>query len=951
MANSDCIVIQGSNMAEAHPVGFQWVAEAKARGARVIHVDPRFSRTSAVADKHLPIRAGSDVVLLGALIKYIIDNELYFRDYVVAYTNAATLVREDFEDTEDLDGLFSGYNPETGEYDTATWQYATKPCCGDASDLPGMGENPQARGVEGVAGNWTNETDETLTHPRCVFQVLKRHYQRYTPELVEQVCGIPKEDFYYLADAVTRNSGRERTTCFAYAVGWTQHTLGAQFIRTSTILQLLLGNIGRPGGGIMALRGHASIQGSTDIPTLFHLLPGYIPMPKAGMEHLSDFIPSLGDPNKKGFWANGNNYAVSLLKSYFGKNATKDNEFGYQWLPRLDGPLGTYQTQMAMMRDEVDGYFVFGQNPVVGSAHGRMQRDAMRHLKWLVVRDFQLIETATFWKDSPEILDGEIAPEDIDTEVFFLPAATHVEKAGTFTQTQRMVQWRHQAIEAPGEAEAELEFFYHLGEKIRERVADSTDPRDLPLQMMSWDYTSEKTGDEPDPEMVLREINGYHLEGEKAGQLVSNFNELKDDGSTSSGCWIYAGVFADNVNHADDRVPGTKQDSMASKWGWVWPANRRILYNRASADPDGKPWSERKKLIWWDEERGEWVGPDVPDFPKTLDPHTRPEKGAVGPKALSGTDAFIMQPDGKGWLFAPEGVVDGPLPTHYEAQESPVENPVYRQQKSPTRRVFRREDNLSAASAGEPGAEVYPVVMTTYRLTEHHTAGGMSRYVPYLSELQPEMFVEVSPELAEDRGLENGEYATIISPRAVIEARVLVTNRFRPLTINGKRFHQIGLPYHWGQGNEAVVRGDSANDLLGLALDPNVQIQESKVASCEVLPGRRPRGPERDKMVLDYQRRAGLTTETGNQLLSYPENTPPPGPGSAGELHGEHGGADPGAGVERSAEGVDPDGPDETEDGDPAARGKKRDDKKGRSRDENERRDDDSHDGDEGGRK
>ena len=336
---------------------------------------------------------------------------------------------------------------------------------------------------------------------------------------------------------------------------------------------------------------------------------------------------------------------------------------------------------------------------------------------------------------------------------------------------------------------------------------------------------------------------------------------------------------------------------------------------------------------------------------KTLDPHTRPEKGAVGPKALSGTDAFIMQPDGKGWLFAPEGVVDGPLPTHYEAQESPVENPVYRQQKSPTRRVFRREDNLSAASAGEPGAEVYPVVMTTYRLTEHHTAGGMSRYVPYLSELQPEMFVEVSPELAEDRGLENGEYATIISPRAVIEARVLVTNRFRPLTINGKRFHQIGLPYHWGQGNEAVVRGDSANDLLGLALDPNVQIQESKVASCEVLPGRRPRGPERDKMVLDYQRRAGLTTETGNQLLSYPESTPPPGPGSAGELHGEHGGADPGAGVERSAEGVDPDGPDETEDGDPAARGKKRDDKKGRSRDENERRDDDSHDGDEGGRK
>lgn len=866
-------------MAEAHPVGFQWVIEAKKRGAKVIHIDPRFSRTSAQADKHIPIRAGSDVVLLGALIKYILDNDLWFHDYVLAYTNAASIISDDYVDTEDLDGLFSGYDPETGKYDNASWQYAQK----DPENA--------AEGVEGWAGHWTNKTDETLQHPNTVFQILKRHYQRYTPEMVEKVCGISAEEFEWFAKTVTENSGRERTTCFAYAVGWTQHSLGAQFIRTGTIVQLLLGNVGRPGSGIMALRGHASIQGSTDIPTLFHLLPGYLPMPTVAEDTLDDWKKACGDPTQKGFWANGGKYGVSLLKAYFGENATKENNFGYDWLPRLDGPLGTYQTAMAMMRDEVDGYFVFGQNPVVGSAHGRMQRKALSHLKWMVVRDMQMIETATFWKDSPEIETGELSPEDIDTEVFFMPCANHVEKEGTFTQTQRMVQWRYKALNPPGDSEAELEFFYKLGVKIRERIANSDDPRDIPLKMMTWDYQLDGHGN-PIAEDVLKEINGYHLEGDKKGELLSNFNEMSDDGSTSGGCWIYTGVYAGGINQAKNKVSRFEQDpTYSGKWGWVWPANRLVLYNRASADPDGKPWSEKKKLIYWDAEKRQWVGPDVPDFPVGLAPDHRPEQGAVGPAALSGTDAFIMQADGKGWLFAPSGTKDGPLPTHYEPQESPSPNLMYTQQKSPTRVVFRREDNLSAPSFGEKGSEIYPFIFTTYRLTEHHTAGGMSRFLPYLSELQPEMFCEVSPELAELRGLENGGWATLISPRAVIEARVLVTERMTTLKINGRDFYQIGLPYHWGQGDEAVVKGDAANDLLGLTLDPNVQIQESKIGAVDIRPGRRPRGQANIELLELYQRRAGLTTDTGNTLLSAPEEKPEPD--DYGELHGESGGVNP----------------------------------------------------------
>ena len=860
-------------MAECHPVAYQWVTEAKLRGARVIHIDPRFTRTSAVADRHIAVRAGSDVVLLGAVINHVLSNELWFKEYVEAYTNATALIDEGFQDTEDLDGLFSGFDPATGRYDRSTWAYQRE----GGGEVGGAGDDTDDRThtdseTTGAAGAAMEggpiRRDPTMQDPRCVMQILRRHYARYTPELVRDTCGISLEDFRYIADSLVANSGRERTTAFVYAVGWTQHSLGPQFIRTAAILQLLMGNMGRPGGGIMALRGHASIQGCTDIPTLFDLLPGYLPMPVAGThDTLEDYLAQVSPQGQVGFWGNSDAYTVSLLKAWWGEAATQDNDWAFDNLPRLTGSHNTYATTMAMIDGLVEGYFLVGQNPAVGSAHGRLQRAGLANLKWLVVRDLNLIESATFWKDSPEIDSGETTSQEIGTEVFFLPAASHVEKSGTFTQTHRLLQWRFKAVEPPGQAQSELQFFHTLGQKLRARLAGSTDPRDRPLLDLTWDYPVDEHGD-PDPEAVLAEINGRHLTGEWAGELLDGFGQMRADGSTAGGCWIYSGVMAGGVNRAALKVPADQQDPVALDWGWAWPANRRILYNRASADPQGRPWSERKAYLRWDEQEGRWVGPDVPDFPATLAPGSVAQEGARGVDGLGGDDPFIMQSDGKGWLFAPNGTVDGPLPTHYESVESPVANPLYGQQRNPARIVYPRKDNLTAPSAGEPGASVYPYVFTTYRLTEHHTAGGMSRWLPYLSELQPEFFCEVSPQLADEVGLENGGWATLVSARAAIECRVLVTDRMRPLRLAGQTVHQIGLPYHWARGGAgAVVSGDSANDLLGVTLEPNVAIQESKVGTCDIRPGRRPEGEELLRLVEDYRSRSGTTTETGNVRL------------------------------------------------------------------------------------
>jgi len=838
-------------MAECHPVGFQWVMEAKERGATVVHVDPRFTRTSAVADLHVPLRAGSDIAFLGGLVNHVLSTGAWFHDYVVAYTNAPFLLREDFRDTEDLDGLFSGFDAATGTYDPATWQYEHD------TDADAEGPDPHTLGASGARVDGRPRRDETLQHPRCVLQVLKRHFARYTPALVEEVCGVTPETFDEVCRLLVENSGRERTTAFCYAVGWTQHTVGAQYIRTAAILQTLLGNIGRPGGGILALRGHASIQGSTDIPTLYNLLPGYLPMPRAG-EH--DDLGSLVDAQAlaKGHWGDARAYVVSLLKAWWGDAATPENDFCFGHLPRLTGDHSTYQTVQEQLDGTCRGYFLLGENPAVGSANAKLQRLGMAALDWLVVRDLALIESATWWKDGPEIESGELRTEDIGTEVFFLPAAAHIEKDGTFTNTQRMLQWHHTAQEPEGDARSDLWFAHHLGRIIREKLAGSTDEADRPLLELTWDTPVSGPHDEPSAEAVLREINGWDAEGAPLGSSL----ELAADGSTSCGCWIYAGVFADGVNQADRRRPGSEQSWVAPEWGWAWPANRRILYNRASADPEGRPWSERKALVWWDEAERSWTGHDVPDFPVATPPGHEPAADARGPAALAGDDAFTMQADGKAWLFAPTGLVDGPLPTHFEPQDSPVRNAVHGRQRNPARVVRpSTEENRYQPSGQEPGSDVFPYVATTYRLTEHHTAGGMSRFLPYLSELQPEMFCEVSPALAAERGLEHAGWATIVTARAAIEARVLVTERIPSLTVGGRVVHQVGLPYHWG--DQGLSTGDAANELAHLSLDPNVHIQEVKALACDVVAGRRPRGEARLDLVRGYRRRAGIDAQTG----------------------------------------------------------------------------------------
>jgi formate dehydrogenase major subunit len=847
----------GSNMAENHPVGFQWVMEAKQRGARLIHIDPRFTRTSAMADLHVPIRAGSDIAFLGGIINYILEHERHFDEYVRHYTNASTIVSDDYRDAEDLDGLFSGYDPATGSYDISSWQYRGMEVFASAGKREQgavLGEQAHyARGGGLEHGN-PPETDPTLQHPRCVFQILKRHFSRYTPEMVQRICGVRKEQLIEVAEALCANSGRERTSAFCYAVGWTQHTVGVQYIRTAAIIQLLLGNIGRPGGGIMALRGHASIQGSTDIPTLYNILPGYLPMPHPHVhENLEEYVRM--NAAASGYWGHMDAYTVSLLRAWYGEHATAENDYCFDHVPRITGDHSIYPTVLGMLEGRVEGFFLFGENPAVGSASSKLHRLAMANLKWLVVRDLQEIESACFWREGPEIDSGELVCEEIETEVFFLPAAAHVEKDGSFTNTQRMLQWHEKAVEPPGDARSDLWFMYHLGRRIRQRLQGSTDRKDRAILDLTWEYPTSGEIEEPSAEAVLAEINGADADG----RPLSSYTELKADGSTACGCWIYCGCYADGVNQPARKKPGSEQNWVAAEWGWAWPANRRIIYNRASADPQGRPWSERKRYVWWDEQQGSWTGYDVPDFKATMRPDYVPEDGASAEDALRGDEPFVMQADGRGWLFVPSGLADGPLPTHYEPQESPVRNLLYGRQSNPARQVLHHAQDPYNPSAGAAHADVFPYLATTYRLTEHHTAGGMTRAVPYLAELQPEMFCEVSPALAAERGLRHGDWATIVTSRAAIEARVLVTERIRPLRVAAdppRTIHQVGLPYHWGF--RGIATGDAANDLFHLALDPNVHIQEVKAITCDIRPGRRPRGRELVALVDDYRRRAGL---------------------------------------------------------------------------------------------
>jgi len=831
LRNADAILIMGSSMAENHPVGFQWVMEARERGAKVLHVDPRYTRTSAMVDQWTPIRAGTDVAFLGGLVHYVLEYEVDFREYVLAYTNASVLLRDDFQDTDELGGVFSGWDEHKKEYKTDSWAYRGSPQndSGGSEQGGASGGHAKDRGGEKSQEN-IYEQDLTLQHPRCVYQVLKRHFSRYTPEMVEEVCGVPRDVFLKMAETFCSASGPEKTAAICYAVGWTQHSNGVQIIRTAAILQLLLGNIGRPGGGILALRGHASIQGSTDIPTLYDILPGYLPMPffDSDAKDLKQFLER--HKAKTGWWANFDKYMVSLLKAYYGEQATVGNSFGFNWLPRVTGDHSHLGYWLDMADGKMEGLFVMGQNPAVGAPNARLERKAMAKLKWLVVRDLVQTETATFWLDSPEVERGELNTEEIETEVFFFPAAGHVEKEGCFTNTQRLNQFREKAIDPPGDARSETWFMYHLGRRLKEKAANDSRPRNAGLNALTWNYETKGPLREPSGEHILQEINGCTVSD---GKLVSGYRDLKADGSTACGCWIYSGIFrSPDRNRARERNP---RGPYGIGWGYAWPSDRRILYNRASARPDGKPWSERKKLVWWDDVKNEWTGLDTPDFTKDKRPDYRPPENAEGDDALGGDKPFIMHPDGFGWIWVPSGLRDGPLPSHYEPLESPVRNQLYPAHSTdPAAERKERPDNVYADS---PDAR-FPYVLTTYRLTEHHTAGGMSRYLSHLAELQPELFAEISIQLSAELGIANGDYVTVSSPRGAIEARALVTRRMTPVSVDGQIIHQVGLPYHWGY--KGLVKGGAANDLVAISEEPNVRIMETKALVCNLKRSRTP---------------------------------------------------------------------------------------------------------------
>lgn len=844
-------MIMGSNMAECHPVAFRWPLKAKTdHGAVLMHVDPRFTRTSALCDIHAPIRAGTDILFLGAIINHVINSERwnsdpFFKEYVVNYTNAAKLVNSGYKDTEDLDGVFSGMAKDGKSYSNETWSYQRGPK--PAPAIAGAKTFTDLL-LQRVPGR--PKTDLTLEDPNTVFQILKKHYRRYTPEMVEKVCGCPKEKFLKVAETLLNNSGRDKTSNITYAVGWTQHTVGVQIIRTAAMLQALLGNIGRPGGGVLALRGHATIQGSTDIATLYHSLPGYLNMPDGRKSHesLRDYILTEAVPLSTSYWGNFPKFAVSYFKAQWGDAATKENNYGYDYHPKITADHSHLPMFVHMMEGQIRGFFVMGQNPAVGGQNASFQRKALSKLDWMVVRDFYETETSVFWKNSPEIRSGELKTADIKTEVFFLPAACVAEMEGTFTNTQRLIQRHDKAADPPGDARSDLWFTYHVGKRLKKLYADSSNDHDWPIKNLFWDYEPQseeianfRIKDEPSAYKVLKEINGYTWEDKKP---LPTFAVLKEDGSTVSGAWIYTGVIpAEGKNLSANRHG---DEWISPDWGFAWPANRHIMYNRASADTKGKPWSEKKKLIYWDPYketkdptgktiRGLWVSPfgEGIDFLPTKAPGFRGKDNGIGFDWLSGNDPFIMRPDGKAWLFAPFGIVDGPMPAHYEPYESPTPNLVYKQQSNPLAKTWFIEGNPYHKVADPK----YPIVISTYRVTEHHLSGTMSRWLPWLAELMPELFCEISPELAGEKGIKNADYMTIETARGEIQARALVTRRMRPFTVNGKTIHEVGVPWHWGW--QARAEGDVVNNLSVLVADPNVTIHEGKVFTCNVRAGKR----------------------------------------------------------------------------------------------------------------
>ncbi len=788
--NADVVIFMGSNAAENHPISFKWFLRAKQKGAKIIAVDPRFNRTASKADWWIPFRSGTDIAVLGGLINYAITNNKIHRDYVVNYTNAALLVHPDFKFDE---GLFSGWDDQGKKYNQATWAFQVGP---DGKPL----------------------RDEKLENPNTVYQHIKRIYAGYTPAKVSAITGIAEADFIKFAETVTATGVPGKSAVFAYAMGWTQHTVGVQNIRACTLIQMLLGNAGVPGGGVAALRGHANVQGATDLAVLYHDLPGYLGQPTEAHKNLKDFNDKTTPKNS--YWINKPKFMVSLLKAWYGDAAKAENDFAFHYIPKMAG--GTtyshYDIFQSILDGKVKGLLNFGQNPAVGSANARKVQDALTKLDWMVFCDLFMNETGEFFK-----LDGMNA-KDIKTEIFMLPAAGPLEKEGSFTNSHRLIQWKHKAIEPLGDARSDGWYVVQLGKRLKKLYAASTAKKDEPIRHMVWDYDDPKHPNDFDHLKVVKEINGYDI---ATGKPLSGFGLLKDDGSTAAGCWIYTGIYPEEgVNKMDarkraapNRAEGwteAKADGSADYlhlgWAFAWPANRRVLYNRASADPQGKSWG-KVPLVWWDATGKKWAGVDVPDMLPV-------EPGQVHATGVPGSTPFIMKPDGLGGIWGP--LPDGPVPVHYEPVESPVKNALYKQNAVPTAKTY----NSAFDKWGTP--QEFPYVVTTYRLTEHQTSGAMTRTLGFLAEAFAKPFVEISRDLAAEKGIKNGEIVEVESARGKVKVQAMVTNRVKPLKVDGKLTHVIGLPIHWGP-RSGHVQGDIANTLTPQAVDVNVQIQESKV--------------------------------------------------------------------------------------------------------------------------
>jgi formate dehydrogenase major subunit len=788
--NSDCILIMGSNAAENHPISMKWVGKAMDKGTTLISVDPRFTRTSSKADIYAPLRSGTDIAFLGGMMNYILSNNKFHKEYAANYTNASFIVgpKYDFKD-----GLFSGYDPKTKKYDKSFWAFEK-----DANGVP--------------------KRDLTFKDPRCVFQLMKKQYSRYTPKTVSAITGTPEADLKKVYETYAKTGAVDKTGTIMYAMGWTQHTVGVQNIRMMAMIQLMLGNMGRPGGGVNALRGESNVQGSTDHCLLFHIWPGYLGTPKASLVTLADYnaknTPKTNDPLSANWWQNKPKYMASFLKSMFGEAATKENDFGYSWMPKIDDGK-TYSWLDIfdkMYKGNFKGFFAWGQNPACSGANSNKTRQALAKLDWMVNVNIFDNETASFWK-GPGMNPGEIK-----TEVFFLPCLTSVEKEGSITNSGRWMQWRYAAAKPPRGPKGDGDIMVELFEKVRslyEGDGKFTDP----IKNLRWDFV--KDG-KYDPHAIAKLINGYFeqdttVKGKsfKKGTLVPSFAFLLDDGSTSSGNWLYCNSYTEKGNMAARRE---KKDptgmGLYPEWSWCWPVNRRIIYNRASVDLTGKPWSKNKNILEYKD--GKWIG-DVPDggWP----PMTNKEKTKR---------PFIMKPDGVGSVFGP-GRADGPFPEHYEPLECPVpKNLMSSQRINPVAPVYGTE--ADAHFSCDPR---FPFVGTTYRVTEHWQTGILTRWQPWLLELQPQLFVEMSNELGKLKGINNGDMCKVSSARGEVEAVAIVTGRFKPFKVQGTTVHQIGLPWCFGWVHPKDG-GDSANLLTPSTGDPNTRIPETKAFMVNV---------------------------------------------------------------------------------------------------------------------